>query len=332
VRRLAVSIALACAGAGVLYAKPRRYEEATPDDPNRGNFWRNATEPHADEVAMILAKARQAISQGDTMALQDLDAKGIETRNRSFSDSYGMLRYARKLSPENVEVLTLLGRAADESGKTRQAIEALESAAQLLGPDKPNPDVTGRLGLIYLRLGQLDDAIRWLRQAQGPLSSTISGQVVVGLATALAARGEMSEGVDTLIASVQPQNPYGENALVSFALVVFYDRDEQRSAAFEIVDRMQSALQQQYGSQIQQALAGMRFAPPEDQHYYQALLYETTGDYTESRAEWVLYADTGGQYRARALEHVRDIDGQRRAKPGSHAITPTITPHRRHHP
>jgi hypothetical protein len=58
------------------------------------------------------------------------------------------------------------------------------------------------------------------------------------------------------------------------------------------------------------------FAPVEDLHYYNALLYEVMGNYVEARAEWALYAAMGGRYRARALEHVAAIDTLDRAPGG----------------
>jgi hypothetical protein len=65
---------------------------------------------------------------------------------------------------------------------------------------------------------------------------------------------------------------------------------------------------------VQNVLAGMRFAPAEDRHYYYGLLYEAAGHYTEARAEWALYAAAGNAtYRRRALEHIAAIDALRRA-------------------
>ena len=86
---------------------------------------------------------------------------------------------------------------------------------------------------------------------------------------------------------------------------------------------MQATLQQELAPFTQRALATLRFAPPEDQYYYQALLYEALGDYTEARAEWALYASvTDAPWRRRALEHVTAIDAQRSAAPGGHPAPP----------
>jgi tetratricopeptide (TPR) repeat protein len=198
---------------------------------------------------------------------------------------------------------------------------------QLVGPEKAGIDITGRLGAIYLRLGELDDAIRYLRLAQGPLMPSVpaSARVLVDLSTALALRGEMSEAIDVLANSL-PQTMPGyypnEVLLVSFALAVQYDRDEQRGAAFDVIDHLETALQSQLAPQLQTALIGMRYAPAEDQHYYLGLLYEIGGYYPEARAEWAHYAAAGDSpWRARALDHIAAIDAQRRkgTKPQSPA-------------
>lgn len=284
------------------------------EDTSVSEFWREVIEPHSTTVNAIVAKAKRTLDRlGEGGA--DADAV-VERRMRSLADTYGMLRYARKLAPENADVLGLLGHAADELGKTRQAIEALEACIRLRGPERAGSDVTGRLGMIYLRRGQLDDAIRWLRHAQGPIGVSDNAVAVVHLATALAARGEMADAIDVLANALPVQTNYFTDpvTLVSFALAVHYDRDEQRGAAFAVLDKMQATLQQELGPLTQRALAAMRFAPAEDHYYYQALLYEMLGDYAEARAEWGLYAAiTDAPWRRRALEHVKAIDAQRRA-------------------
>jgi len=299
-----------------------------PAPPTEGDFWRDVVEPHAEEVKKILNAARNGIRIADD-ALQSDAEWAVEQRLRYFQDAYGMLRHARRLSPDNLEVLALLGRAADELGKTRQAIEALEMAMQITGPDKANPEVVGRLGSIYLRLGERDTALRWLRLAQGPLKAE-SAQALAHLANALAARGEVTAAVDTLLNALPPNNMsfYShELTLASFTLAMIYDRDEQRSAAFTVLDRMKSALQQSFGTQVQNVLATMRFAPAEDQHYYQGLLYEAMDQYTEARAAFALYAASGDTpWRDRALDHVRAIDAHRKHPPATPKVTPPTPP------
>jgi hypothetical protein len=135
-------------------------------------------------------------------------------------------------------------------------------------------------------------------------------------------RGQMSEAIDVLANSVQTNVQYYPNelALVTFALAVQYDRDEQRGAAFEILDRMQTTLQGQLAQSATYGLATMRFVPAADRHYYYGLLYEAVGNLSEARAEFALYAAAGDQpYRRRALEHVASIDALR-ANPPPEAV------------
>jgi tetratricopeptide (TPR) repeat protein len=312
---LLVALSLA---AGRAQAKPT-VALAPREDAGATDFWREMIEPHSATVTAIVARVRNTV---DKPGEPDGD-RTIDRRMRTLGDAYGMLRYARKLAPENPEVLGLLGNTADELGKTRQAIEALEACVRIQGPERAGSSVTGRLGMIYLRLGRLDDAVRWLRHAQGPIAAADNAVAAVHLATALAARGQMPDALDVLGNALPSQTNYFTDpvTLVSFALAVHYDRDEQRGAAFEVLDKMQATLQQELGPFTQRALAAMRFAPPEDQYYYQALLYETLGNYTEARAEWALYAAIhDAPWRRRALEHVMAIDAQRSAQPGAPPI------------
>jgi hypothetical protein len=299
-----------------------------------GDFWRDVLEPHGAAVTAIIARAKAAIDKVGDAVPEGED--GVDQRVRRLGDAYGMLRYARKLAPDNPDVLSLFGTAADELGKTRQALDALMACVRIQGPERAGAEVTGRLGMIYLRLGQLDDAIRWLRYAQGATAGAGNAVPIVHLATALAARGDMSEAIDVLGNALPAQTNYYTDpvTLVSFALAVHYDRDDQPAAAFEVLDRMAATLQQELAPFTQRALATIRFAPPEDQYYYQAMLYEALGDYIEARAEWALYAsETDAPWRRRALEHVKAIDAQRRAGPGGHPTPPagpSPMPHPRH--
>jgi len=295
-----------------------------PNDPppaHKNDFWRDVVSPHADQIQALLNKARAAINQADGMAVTDLDASGMDVKVRLWTDAYNIARYARKLAPDNLDVLTLLGRAADESGHTMQAVEVLTAAYAIAG-DKASNEITGRLGMIYLRLGDLDAAIRFLRLAQAPLSGALTGQVLLHLATALSARGDMAGAIDVLQSAIpaSPQYASAELVLASFALAVTLDRDEQRSAAFEVLDRLQTSQQGGFASQVQLALAGVRWAPAEDVHYYQALLYESAGDYIEARTEWALFAAIDSPWRGRALDHIAAIDKQRHDRPGPPAV------------
>jgi tetratricopeptide (TPR) repeat protein len=317
VKRLGVVVSVVVAFATAARAEVVMAPPLPSADPDRGNFWRDMVSPHKDEIDLIVLKARHAITTADMALYADYDPTGLE-RLRFYREVYGMLRYARKLVPDNRDVLELLGRAADELGKTREALDALHAAVDLAGMENAGIEATGRLGIIYMRLGKLDDAIRYLRAAQLHVNpgQPLTAHVLLHLSNAFAARGQMTEAIDALASNIPAQlHAYtNELALVGFALAVQYDRDEQRASAFEVLDRMKNVMQGQLAATLQNVLAGMRFAPAEDRHYFYGLLYEAEGHYTEARAEWALYASAGNaRYRARALEHIKAIDALRRA-------------------
>jgi tetratricopeptide (TPR) repeat protein len=295
-----------------------------PVDPDRGNFWRDIAEPHKDEVTLIVWKARQAIAQAD-VALVDYDPTG-EMHQKLFHELYGMLKYARRLEPDNIEVLKLYAQSADAIGKSRQAIEALHAIIDQIGTEKAGYEVTGHLGELYLRTGELDDAVRYLRAAQGPIiqGQPITAYNLVHLSTALAMRGQTTDAIDVLSDALPTSIPYysPEFQVVTFALAVAYDRQDQRSLALEQLDHLRANLQEGWGQSVHTVLGGLRFSPAEDQQYYQALLLEATDNYSDARAGWALYAAAKGAYSARALEHIAAIDT--RPKADVAALPPAI--------
>ncbi len=312
----------------ISFAASRSDARLPPPAETTGEFWRDVVEPHGDEVRALVSKSKNAMKIADE-ALQTDSEWAVDQRLRYFEAAHGMLRYAHTLSPDDAEVLGLLGRADDELGKTHDAIEAYEACVRLVGPERAGPETVGRLGAIYLRLGDRDAGIRWLRQAQGPLTVN-SAQPLIQLANALASRGEVTEAIEVLqngLPTLGVSYYSHELSVVSFGLAVVLDRDEQRTAAFDVLDKMKTVLQQQFGTQLQNAIAMTRFSPAEDQHYYLGLLYEALDQYTEARAEWALYAASGDTpWRARALDHIHAIDTQHRARPIKPPPTTTTTP------
>ncbi|MGE0548886.1 MAG: tetratricopeptide repeat protein [Kofleriaceae bacterium] len=300
-----------------------------PDD--HGEFWREVVEPHAVEVEALVDKTRRAMRVADERSQAGAEW-AVDQRMRYFQDSYGMMSYARTLSPHRPDVLILFGRAADELGKTDEAVAALEECVRAQGASKASVEATSRLGMIRLRMGDLDGAIRWFRFAQGPLSST-TAQPLVHLANALAERGDTVAAIDTLANAIPSQTQVflpQEITLLSFALAVIYDRDEQRSAAFDMLSRLQTTLSSSFYFSVHGALSAMTFTPAEDRYYYQALLYEAVGLYAEARAQWALYAASGATWRGRALDHIHAIDAERSElarRPGP-ATAPGATPSR----
>jgi hypothetical protein len=138
----------------------------------------------------------------------------------------------------------------------------------------------------------------------------ITAYNLVHLSTALAMRGQTTDAIDVLADALPVSVPYyaNEYQVVTFALAVAYDRDDQRSLAVEQLDHLRAGLQESWGQSVHTALGPLRFAPAEDQQYYQALLLEATDNYSDARAGWALYAAAKGAYAQRALDHISAID------------------------
>jgi len=307
-----LSILLLTLAIPVAIAKPPpRHKNSRPPP----DIWQRALEPHGPAVKQLLAKATEAIARADRGGVD----WAIDQRNAYYLDAFHLLTAARTLSPDNIDVLSLYAEAADEIGKTREALDALERVVRLVGPDKARIDVVGRLGAIRLRLGDRDTAIHWLRYTQNA-SVLGNSEWLIYLATALAERGDVTPAIEVLRHLIPTSIPYFNDdiALVAFSLAVLYDRDEQRGAAFDVLDHMQANLNQMYALKLQQRLGRFRFVPAIDRHYYLALFYESLGEYTEARAEWALYAASGDSpWRGRAIDHMAEIDAQRRRDPAA---------------
>jgi tetratricopeptide (TPR) repeat protein len=311
VRRLAlvaVLVSLAPAGARADYVAEVPQAPTPPTD----EFWREVVAPHGDEIQQIVDKARQGLAFLPTCLQQDCDPTG-EQRSKLLDDMYGMLRYARKLDPTQTDVLMLLGQVAEESGRASAAIEALQAYQSLVGDEKVPADVEYRLGRAYLRLGRAEDAIRHFRAGVGEgVTSYYGGPGVsslVYLGMTLANTGRIADAIDVLSPAANVQNVWAQEMhQLLMTLAVTYDRDEQISAAFRILESLQNNLQQGFQQYVQGSLAAMVYVPAHEQHYYLGLLYESVGNLSEARTEWLIYAQSDSPFRARALDHVRAID------------------------
>jgi tetratricopeptide (TPR) repeat protein len=289
-------------GPGTAAAEDRPGERATRVD---ADFWQELIEPHGEEVQQVLGKINQAFEHVAQLAQYDSDPDGAQ-RARVLDDARGMARYLRRLSPASAAVLYALGRATDEAGRADEAIEAL-TAYLALEPD--GNDAAFRLGRIYLRRREHADAIRYLRLAAA--SSAWNSQAAIYLANALTAVHRDEEALAVLKTSGERTALWGgDTQVTAFALAVAYDRDEQLSEAFEVLDRLQTALQGEFMKNLQVAIDGLQLVPAVDVHYYRALLYESSGYLDEARASWLVYAAGGDEarFRRRALAHVAAID------------------------
>jgi tetratricopeptide (TPR) repeat protein len=289
----------------VLGAAPAAAEDRYADAPARpDDFWQELIEPHGEEVQQVLGKINEALLQASQHVQNDSDPDG-RWRARMLDDARGMARYLRRLSPQNPAVLYTLGRVADEAGRADEAIEAL-TAYLAIEPD--GQDAQLRLGRIHLRRREYPDAIRYLRAAAAMSWTT---EAAVYLANALTAVGRDEEALAVLKSSGERTAMFGSDYQIgSFALAVAYDRDEQLSEAFDVLDRMQSVMQSSFTAQMQMSIDSLHLVPAVEVHYFRALLYESSGFLDEARASWLIYAAGGddARFRRRALAHVAAID------------------------
>ncbi|CAN5818565.1 hypothetical protein BH11MYX2_BH11MYX2_31550 [soil metagenome] len=305
------AIAASLALGAPAFAKPTR--SPPPPAPVQIDFWREVIDPHGVEIAGLITKATTALRFADEATQADGEWS-VADHMRYFVDVYNMMHYARSLAPDNADVLATFARAADELGRTREARAAWAHYMEV-ADEHLNADALGRYGSLLLRSGERDAAITVLRNAQGPLRANNAVAQFL-LANALAARGEITAALDVIQAALPSQIQYysADVTLLTFAQAVILDQDEQRSAAFETLDRERNAMSTTYATSVLNALATVRFAPPEDQHYYLGLLYESQHQYVEARASFTLYAAVpDALWRRRALEHVHAIDAERKA-------------------
>lgn len=331
--RLLPVLALALVPASVradMYYEPAPAAKAPNDE-----FWREVVAPHGDEIAEIITSSRQGFQQATQYVMYDYDPTG-ENRAKMLDEVYGHLRYARRLDPNQQEVLLLLGQVAEESGRANAAIEALTTYIGNLDADENvPPEAEYRLGRAYMRLGRWDDAGRHLRGAMS--QGATAGAPTLALAylgSTLMSSGRLAEAIDLLRPAEAFPNYWNADAMNTvFTLAVAYDRDEQISAAFQLIEGMQNQLQQSYVNTTHQALLQLVFVPAYDQHYFLGLFYESLGYLQEARTEWLLYAQIeDAPYRARANDHVEAIDTllaaalKQAGKPKKPAGTTTSSP------
>ncbi|MCA9676051.1 MAG: hypothetical protein KC464_13515, partial [Myxococcales bacterium] len=311
-------VLLALAGLAVLSATPRparadyAVDYAPPPKPPEDDFWREVVEPHGDQIRVVLEKVDQIWNQVVSWQNYDAGDPTGELRQRVLDDAWGMLKYARRLDPTRRDVLERMGRIGEESGRTQAAIEALQAYVALLPPEEDPPaEISLRLGRSMLRAGRAEDAMRHLRAAASPAG--IGAQALAALGEALMQTGRTADAIDALSPNLGQQYSYywqNETVQLAFTLAVAYDRDEQITAAFGVLEDMRNQLATEYANRIQQSLAALPLVPARDREYFLALFYESEGYLQEARTEWLHYAEggDGAPFRGRALDHVAAID------------------------
>lgn len=284
-------------------------------EPPAQAFWDQAIAPNGAEVERLLRAATMSRGQADNLAGQDVDADG-STRQALYDEAIGALRQARRLDPTHQGVLLQLGLALEARGDGAGALEALGA----LDPTQDTgPEAATAMGRVYLRAGQLPEALRYLRSATSRASGW-SYDVQSLYALALAQAGRLADGIDLLAPLIARA---GYAPILYLTLASLYDRDEQLGRAYDTLTKMQSAMGSGGSASAQQAIGVLQLPTPERQ-YLLALAYETGGQLAEARTAWLNYAALGprAHYAGRAEAHAAAIDAMLAAR---HAAKPAAT-------
>lgn len=289
-----------------------------PGDPD--DFWREVVHPHADEVLELQRSLAVTLRSLD-------DQDGYGNRSELVQSGLRMARYARLLDPGDLDALYYAGAFADEAGRATEAERVLDGYLARAPAGPLRADALLRIGRIALRQHRTTEAINALRRALAqPAERPTAVKSHVALAHALEATGDVGAAI-AVLRDLDDRTPIdGDPATVIgyLALAALYDRDEQITAAFDIVIRLKNALDSDYSRWAEDAV---RLYPPPvaaDLHYYRALAYETTQlNQAEARAEWFAFERAAGSTGAgaRARDHRlaldRELARERRPAPAA---------------
>lgn len=310
---LLIALASLPAAADMMPAPPPRV-------PEPADFWSRVLHPHAREVGETLQQLEIALRQLD-------DPYGATDRSRVelVRNGVRMARYARTLDPRDPDVVYFGGAFADAAGRALEAERLLSLYLRDAPAGARRADALVRIGRIALRQGRAAAAVDLLRQAAAQVSDRFTMvRARIALAHAYEATGDVGAAVATL-RELNEQVPLdGDPASVAghVALAVIYDRDQQITAAFDVLVRLRTAMDSEYVRLADDALRA--FPPPFaiDVHYYRALVYETWPYLTvEAHRSWRAYEAGGGppDLAARAAAHrqalERVLEAERRPPP-----------------
>jgi len=271
---------------------------AAPADPD--DFWRDVVHPHADEVGELQRNLALTLRSID-------DPYGEGNRGEQVQSGLRMARYALVLDPGDLDALYYTGAFADEAGRATEAQRVLDDYLARAPVGVLRADALLRVGRIALRQHRTRDAIVALRRSVAQVAERMTSvKAHIALAHALEATGDVGAAI-AVMRELDDNVPIdGDPATVIgyLALAVLYDRDEQVTAAFDVILRLKNALDNDYNRWAEDAV---RLYPPPvaaDLHYYRALAYETTTvNPTEARAEWFAFERAAGATGAGARAH-----------------------------
>ena len=114
------------------------------------------------------------------------------------------VRRAAELSPDDANVLNVLGNVLYQSGRAREAADALRKARSL---KTPFPDCSYNLGLALYRLGEKKEAEKEFRRALAERPDFPEAMVALGHARARA--GKLEEAVGLYRKAIDLKSDYG---------------------------------------------------------------------------------------------------------------------------
>lgn len=295
-------------------AAPAAAEE--PEEAPPPGFWDRAVDPHGAERKAILAATKEILghvraTDDSSAASATARARAAAERTRILRDARGMLRYALAREPDHPELLHRAAEVADATGRSADAVALYRRS---IAAHRRGAGPHAELANLHARRGELDDAIHQYRVALAASASTRSGpgDVYIALASVYMAAGKCDEAIALLQTFRRVTRRYYRDHFIQFALAVAYDRDGQVSKAHNVLSKIsnQRNLIDDFLRRSRGWMSDIDLATPLDVHYFNALLFETTGMLEEARTEWLQYARSGpeARYRARALAHVRELD------------------------
>ena len=304
--RLATVLAALALAASAAVARADRPD---PDADDQDDFWGAVLAPHRVEVAELLDSGRQRVLQAHASTLGRGDPRYRAQRLREASAAAARIR---ALDPRAPALDLLLGLIADESGRAATAERHLRAFALRTDPGQRTEALLA-LGRIALARHDAAAAIAPLRQAYAEQRNGRDRAVALTrLAQALDDSGDLDGAIALLAGALERGMGPGEveDNAIWLALIAAYDRDEQVSAALELVDRMKSALGTEYLARLTVAIEELPPTPLAAAWYQRALAYETADQLVPARAAWTTYLGLApaARYQARARAHVEAID------------------------
>ena len=316
-RDLAARLALAALLAAPALARAEEPDRAPLPGKHGRDFWSWLGDGHRPEVDLILRKAgankAQALHSTPFDPYQGYDPARAAMRERLLADAEGMLRYARRLAPDNLDVLRELALVSDENGRPG-ARALLERYLEREAPERAAAEARLRLGRWYARERRWREAVVQLRLALGgrPADARTAATARVLLASIYMQTNRLGEAIELLRGALVggPGIGYPPDYATPFALAVAYDRDEQITLAHETLERLAAMGPEALSMALGDGQGGrISLVPPEERHYFAALQYEVLGLLVEARAEWQAYLRwEQAPYRARARQHLAAVD------------------------